>query len=52
MRVKPASEDYKKHHPKWGCVIICLLLLPVAILLAGLRIVWCVIDRVTSVAEL
>lgn len=51
MKVKSDSKDYNVHRSKWGCVIVCILLIPVAILLAALRIVWCVIDRITSVAE-
>lgn len=51
MRVKSDLEDYNVRHPKWGCVIVCIMLIPIAILLAALRIVWCVIDRITSVTE-
>lgn len=51
MKGKSDSKDHNAQSPKWGCVIVCVLLIPIAILLAALRIVWCVIDRITSVTE-
>lgn len=51
MKRNPDSNDYNASHPGWGCVMVCVLLIPVAILLAAFRIIWCVIDRITSVTE-
>lgn len=51
MKRKSDLKEHNVQSPKWGCVIVCVLLIPIAILLAALRIVWCVIDRITSVAE-
>ncbi len=41
--------NYKKRRPGAGCIVVCLLLVPVAVLLAAVRIVWCLIDRLSSV---
>lgn len=49
MKRESDSKDYKVCRPGFGCAIACVLLIPLAVLLAAIRIVWCVIDRITSV---
>lgn len=49
MEQEQYAGNRKSQRPGAGCIAVCLLLVPVAVLLAAVRIVWCLIDRVSSV---